>query len=85
MIAVVPVFNHARTVAEVVAGLRAFGATVLVVDDGSTDGSGDAAAAAGGEVHRLPVNRGKGEALRVALAIARDRGCARALTCDADG
>jgi glycosyltransferase involved in cell wall biosynthesis len=85
MVALVPVYNHHAQVGAVVRGLRALGAPVLVVDDGSTDGSGDEAAAAGAELHRLPTNRGKGEALRAGLALAAERGYAQALSCDADG
>ncbi len=85
MIAVVPVFNHVATVGAVVSGLRALGAHVLVVDDGSSDGSGDAARAAGGEVITHSVNQGKGVALRKAFAHATEAGYRQALTCDADG
>lgn len=85
MLALVPVFNHREQVGRVVAGLRALGAPVLVVDDGSSDGSGEAAAAAGAEVHRLPGNRGKGAALHAGMALAGDRGYRQVLTCDADG
>lgn len=85
MLAIVPVYNHARTVAQVVAGLRALGATVLTVDDGSTDGSGEAARAAGAELLTLAPNQGKGAALRAGFAWASARGWRQALTCDADG
>jgi uncharacterized protein (DUF2062 family) len=84
MIAVVPVYNHASTVAAVVHQLVALGAPVLVVDDGSTDGSGAAAAAAGAEVERLEANQGKGAALRRAFALASARGYRSCLSCDAD-
>jgi uncharacterized protein (DUF2062 family) len=84
MLAMVPVYNHAGTVATVVAQLRALGATVLAVDDGSADGSGAAAGAAGAEVVRFAVNRGKGAALAHGLALAAARGYTRLLTCDAD-
>lgn len=40
---------------------------VLVVDDGSTDGTGDVARAAGAEVLALRPNRGKGAAMRAGL------------------
>ena len=46
LIAVVPVFNEAATVAAVVEGLRGL-CPVIVVDDASTDRSGHRAAAAG--------------------------------------
>jgi glycosyltransferase involved in cell wall biosynthesis len=79
----VPVFDHARTVGAVVAGCRALGAPfVLVVDDGSRDGSG--AAAGGDELIRLPANRGKGEALRAGLSRLTELGWTRALSIDAD-
>ncbi len=85
MVAVVPVFNHAATVAAVVSGLRELGAHVLVVDDGSQDGSGEAAGQAGGEVLVHARNQGKGVALRTAFAHAAAAGYRQALTCDADG
>jgi uncharacterized protein (DUF2062 family) len=85
MAALVPVYNHVGTVGEVVRALRGLGATVLAVDDGSTDGSGDAAEAAGAEVLRLPTNHGKGAALSAGFALAASRGFTQALTCDADG
>lgn len=68
-----------------VADLRALGARVLVVDDGSRDCSGDRARAAGARVHRLSRNRGKGHALRRGFALLASAGARRVLTCDADG
>jgi glycosyltransferase involved in cell wall biosynthesis len=86
MVAVVPVFNHAATVGQVVAGLLAVGAPVVVVDDGSLDGSGEVARAAGATaVIVQPENQGKGVALRAAFAFANTQGYEQALTCDADG
>ena len=68
-----------------VQGARAYFARVLVVDDGSGDGTSAAAAAVGAEVVLHEVNSGKGAAIRTGLAaLARD-GIARALTLDADG
>jgi 2-polyprenyl-6-methoxyphenol hydroxylase-like FAD-dependent oxidoreductase len=81
---VIPVFNEAATVADIVERARLHG-PVLVVDDGSTDGSGAKAAAAGAEVVSLGRRRGKGRALRHAFALARQRGVARVVTLDGDG
>jgi glycosyltransferase involved in cell wall biosynthesis len=58
---------------------------VLVVDDGSTDGTGDLARRAGARVLRHPRNRGKGAALRTGFAWAKQWGADCALTLDADG
>ena len=70
---VVPVFNEAETVGSVVDAARAYG-PVLVVDDGSRDGSAEIAARAGAEVIRHPQRRGKGAAIRTGIAAARERG-----------
>lgn len=79
----VPVYNHARTVGRVVADCRALGAArILVVDDGSRDGSG--AAAGGDALIVLPANRGKGAALAAGLAALAADGWGRVLSIDAD-
>ena len=57
---IIPVYNHSRTVGDVVKGSFQHANTVLVCDDGSTDGSGAAAKAAGAEVLTHETNRGKG-------------------------
>jgi len=82
---IIPVYDHARTVGDVVKGSLAHANTVLVCDDGSTDGSGDAARAAGATVLRHDGNRGKGAALRTLFAEAKQRGFKYAICLDADG
>ncbi len=81
---VIPVFDEEATVASVVAGARRH-APVLVVDDGSRDGSGASAADAGAEVIRHARRLGKGQALRTGLAAARLRGATHVITLDGDG
>src|SRR5947208_455915 len=83
-IVVVPVFNEAETIGEVVAAARAH-APVLVVDDGSDDGSAAAARAAGAEVLRHPRRLGKGQAIRTGVAAARSRRASVVVTLDGDG
>ncbi len=69
---IVPAYNEESTVAAVVKVALAAGmGSVLVVDDGSTDGTAEAAKEAGAGVVRLGVNRGKGGALQ-AGALAAD-------------
>src|SRR5947208_7114819 len=83
-IVVVPVFNEAETIGEVVAAARAH-APVLVVDDGSEDASAAAARAAGAEILRHPRRLGKGQAIRTGIAAARSRGASVVVTLDGDG
>jgi predicted LPLAT superfamily acyltransferase/glycosyltransferase involved in cell wall biosynthesis len=82
---VIPVYNHAGTIGEVVKGSFAHASTVLVCDDGSSDGSGDRAREAGATVTVHPVNRGKGAALRTLFDEANKRGFKYAICLDADG
>jgi glycosyltransferase involved in cell wall biosynthesis len=81
---VVPVLNEAPTIAGVVRAAGAFG-RVLVVDDGSSDGSAAIAAEAGAEVIRHPRRLGKGQAIRTGIVAARARGASAVATLDGDG
>lgn len=65
VVALVPAKDRADDIAATVAALRGLTAVdrVLVIDDGSHDATAESARAAGAEVLRLPVNRGKGGAV----------------------
>lgn len=81
----IPVYQAADTVGEVVErAARVTGLPVLVIDDGSSDGSGDRAEAAGAKVLRHPCNHGKGAALQTGFAFAEQQGARAVLTLDAD-
>jgi len=66
--AVIPALNESRSIGDVVGGIRGLVERVVVVDDGSTDGTADRARAAGAEVIVHETNRGKGTAVRTGLA-----------------
>jgi len=81
----IPAYDAVHSVGSVVSRTRALIQDVLVIDDGSSDGTADAASAAGAEVHAFPENRGKGAALKAAFAILFSRGFTGVVTVDADG
>lgn len=84
--AVIPAYNEADVIGEVVAAVHAHVARVLVVDDGSDDGTGTRAVEAGAECLRLDENLGKGAAVRRALAhIGAGSEFTHALFMDGDG
>lgn len=85
VLVVIPAFNAARTVVNVIAGARERIHDVVVVDDGSTDATADAARRAGAIVVSHPRNRGKGAALKTGFAWALDHGFDDVITLDADG
>ena len=86
-LAVVPAYNEAATIAAVVASVREARADfdVLVVDDGSTDATGELAARAGAAVLRLPFNLGIGGAVQAGFNYALDNRYERMVQVDADG
>jgi hypothetical protein len=69
VVALVPAKDRADSVGATVAALAGVAAVdeVVVVDDGSTDGTAAAASAAGARVVRLEVNVGKGDAVRAGV------------------
>lgn len=81
----IPTYNNAGTIAGVVRRALDQGLSVIVVDDGSTDGTSAALAGLDATVLRQDPNRGKGIALRTGLRAARERGFRYAVTLDADG
>ena len=83
--AVIPTYENGGTVAGVVQGVLAQGLPVIVVDDGSTDGTESRLEGLGIRYLRHARNRGKGRALRTGLEEARREGYRYALTIDADG
>ena len=87
VLVVVPALNEAQSVAAVVQEIRAAmpAAECLVIDDGSTDGTADAARAAGGRILSLPFNLGVGGAMRAGFRYARDNGHDVVVQVDADG
>lgn len=84
---VIPAFDAAATVGAVLTRLRETmpGAALIVVDDGSADGTAEAAVALADVVVRHSQNRGKGAALRSGIAAALEREVSVVVTIDADG
>src|SRR5215218_1036707 len=77
VVVVIPAYNEAPCIADVLRQIpreaHGLGVDTLVVDDGSSDGTFDAAAEQA-YVARLDTNLGQGSALRVGYRIARDHG-----------
>lgn len=84
---ILPAYNEAEVIASVLDGIRAIVPDdeqweIIVVDDGSDDGTGDRAAERGARVVRHPYNKGNGAAVKSGLRAAEsDRIC----LLDADG
>src|SRR3970282_74398 len=73
---VIPVFNEAENLPGLLGKVRALGLSdveIVVVDDGSTDGSADIALRAGANVIRHPYNIGNGAAIKNGIRAARGR------------
>lgn len=86
LLVIVPALNEAGAIADVVADAhRSLDATVVVVDDGSSDGTGEAARRAGALVLRHPFNLGVGAAVRTGLRYAVESGYETVLQLDGDG
>lgn len=84
--ALIPVYNEASHIRDVVTGCLKHVEAVFVVDDGSADGSASLARAAGAVVLRHPRNLGKGVALKTGFReILRDTTWDAVIVLDGDG
>lgn len=84
LVTVLPALNEAITIISVIESLRGYG-DVVVVDDGSTDGTGICSAASGAFVVTHDHNLGYDKALESGLLWAVRHGYRYAITIDADG
>jgi glycosyltransferase involved in cell wall biosynthesis len=87
VLVVIPAWNEEASIATVVHEVRSAlpGVDVLVVDDGSTDKTGQRAREAGAVVAHLPYNLGVGGAMRLGFRYAVERDYDTLLQIDADG
>ena len=83
--ALIPAFNEAPYIANVVERARQYVAEVVVIDDGSGDGTAELARAAGATCLQSPRNCGKASALRTGIAYAREHKFTHVITLDGDG
>lgn len=85
VIAAIPCFNEARFIADIVTRVKKFIPDVIVIDDGSNDGTSEIAAQAGAVVIRHTRQGGAGAATRTAFLVALERGADVLVTLDGDG
>lgn len=83
---VIAAFNEEKNIGTTIAELQSHGyRKIVVVDDGSRDGTAAAARKAKATVVAHPINRGQGAALRTGIEYALSRNAKRIVTFDADG
>ena len=82
--ALIPSYNEARTIGDVVNAVRAQGIAVYVVDDGSSDDTSAIASGAGAVVIKHEKNMGKGASLREGFKRILKDGCDAVIVMDGD-
>jgi polyprenyl-phospho-N-acetylgalactosaminyl synthase len=82
---VIAAFNEAAVIGPIVSDIIRRNYQVVVVDDGSHDGTGQIAQSAGAAVVTHPVNLGQGAALQTGMKFALHNGACCVVTFDADG
>ncbi len=85
IVVAIPVYNHGKTLRDVVVRTLGVCPDVIVVDDGSTDGGPATLAGLPVTLVRHAGNRGKGAAIMTAALEARAAGATHIVTIDADG
>lgn len=83
---VIPLYNEATVIGEVVHGALATFPNIVCVDDGSNDSCGEIARKSGAWLVTHPINLGQGAALQTGIEFAlKQSGCEYVVTFDADG
>lgn len=82
---VIPAYNEALAITDVVSQVRKQGWEVVVIDDGSADNTADRARQGGATVIRNPRNEGKGSSLIKGFGYCLDKDFDAVITMDADG
>ena len=85
VLVVIPAFNEERSISGVVQAVKGAGHDMVVVSDGSSDGTVAECRRIGAPVLQLPFNLGVGGALRTGFQYACRRGYAAIVQVDADG
>ena len=85
VVAAIPCHDEAQFIADIVRRARRYVDQVVVVDDGSTDGTSQVAEAAGATVVRHDSNKGPGAAYRSCFEAAKSNGADILMTLDGDG
>lgn len=85
IIAAIPAYNESKHIATIIRNTLRHVDQVIVIDDGSTDGTDRIASAVGATVVRHVVNQGKGAAINHAFRIAREIQPTAMVLLDADG
>jgi len=81
----IPGYNEETAIGPVIEAAASYVERVVVMDDGSSDATGEIARERGAVVLRHVLNRGLGAALGTGFAYAREEGADIAITLDADG
>ena len=81
----IPSYNEGKTIGGIVEDVIKRGFRAVIIDDGSTDNTAQAAESAGGIVLKHPSNRGKGASIRQGFDYVLKEGLGSALIMDGDG
>lgn len=86
IVVLIPTFNNAKTILQVIENVRQYTNDILVVNDGSTDQTAELLKKAEGiEILSYSQNKGKGYALKMGMKHAFQKGYRYAITIDSDG